>query len=349
MAIEIEVIIPGEHVLHKPYREHPERPERIEIIMRGLSSTGISPKIVEPMERPREILYQVHEPEYVRLIEKLSASGRHVDSDTYLTKHSFRVALKAASGSIDAAEKILGGSRIGISFPRPPGHHAGRAGRALGAPTQGFCLFNNAALAAIRLVEARLSPVAIIDIDIHHGNGTQEIFWKDPRVIHIDLHDSAIYPGTGWHVDIGSGEGAGTKINIPLIPGSRDPEYIYSWIEVVEPVLWFFKPGVLVISAGFDAHEGENMGYVRLSTELYRWIGYRMWDLFRRIPSVAGIVFILEGGYGSGLYRGLPEFLLGLLGRGAPSIDGERARARREHIDIINSIKRVINSYYRIF
>ncbi len=349
MALEVEIVIPGDHALHRPHDDHPERPERIDMALRGIRSVGISTRVVEPAERSKEILYWIHDPVYVELVERLSRSRRYIDSDTYLTQHSFRVALRAASGSIDAAEKILYGSRLGISFPRPPGHHAGRAGRAMGAPTQGFCLFNNAALASLRLVEAGYSPVAVIDIDIHHGNGTQEIFWRDPRVIHVDLHDSAIYPGTGWHLDVGSGEGAGTKINIPLIPGSRDPEYIYSWIEVVEPVLWYFKPRALIISAGFDAHEGETMGYVKLSTQLYRWLGNRIWDLSRRIPSIAGIVFILEGGYGPGLYKGLPEFILGLLGREAPELSVEGSRARREHIDITNSLKKVVNTYHRIF
>jgi len=349
LAPEVEVLIPGDHVLHRPHDDHPERPERIELALKGLARAGISVKISEPPERPKEALFSAHDREYVELVERLSKSRRYMDSDTYLTPHTFRVALRAASASIEAAEKIIYGSPLSLSLPRPPGHHAGRSGRALGAPTQGFCIFNNAALAALRLVGSGYAPVVIIDIDIHHGNGTQEIFWRDPRVIHIDLHDSSIYPGTGWHIDVGSGEGAGTKINIPLIPGSRDPEYIHAWLEAVEPALYFFKPRAIVISAGFDAHEGEVMGYVKLTTDLYRWLGHRIWSLSRRIPSIAGIVFVLEGGYGSGLYEGLPSFVLGLLGKGAPELEGRVGRARAEHVDVVNSLKRVINVYYKIY
>jgi len=349
LALGVEVLIPGDHVLHRPYDDHPERPERIEIALRGLARAGISVRVLEPSERPREALFSAHDREYVELVERMSRSRRYIDSDTYLTPHTFRVALRAASASIEAAEKIMGGSPLGIALPRPPGHHAGRSGRALGAPTQGFCIFNNAALAALRLIGSGYEPVAIIDIDIHHGNGTQEIFWRDPRVVHIDLHDSSIYPGTGWHIDVGSGEGAGTKVNIPLLPGSRDPEYVHAWIEAVEPAIYFFKPRAIVISAGFDAHEGEVMGYVKLSTELYRWLGHRVWELSRRVASISGVVFVLEGGYGPGLYEGLPSFLLGLLGREAPEMGGEARRARPEHVDLVNSLKRVINTYYRVY
>jgi len=350
MATEVEVLLPREHVLHRPHSgNHPERPERIDMVMRGLAGAGISVRVLEPAERPREVLLSAHDSGYIELVERLSRHRGYIDSDTYLTPHTFRIAMRAASASIEAAEKIIHGSSLGIALPRPPGHHAGRSGRALGAPTQGFCIFNNAALASIRLIESGYEPVAVIDIDIHHGNGTQEIFWRDPRVVHIDLHDSSIYPGTGWHIDVGSGEGAGTKINIPLIPGNRDPEYIHAWVEVVEPALYFFKPRAIVISAGFDAHEGEFMGYVKLTTELYRWLGHRLWELSRRIASVSGVVFVLEGGYGPGLYEGLPSFLQGLLGRGAPEISGKAGRARPENKDLVESIKRTINTYYSVY
>ncbi len=349
MGKRLGVIVPSNHALHRPPDRHPERPERIDIILRGLWRAGFDVMVKKPTDRPMEALYSAHDPEYVALIEKLSRIKRYIDSDTYVTEHSFQVALEAASGSIDAAENIATGSKLEIALPRPPGHHAGRSGRALGAPTQGFCLFNNAALAALRLIDMGLEPVAIVDIDIHHGNGTQEIFWDDPRVIHIDLHDSSIYPGTGWYVDIGSGEASGTKINIPLIPGSRDPEYISSWAEIVEPALSFFKPRALIISAGFDAHEGEEMGYVKLSSDLYRWLGSRIRGLGRKIPSISGIAIVLEGGYGAGLYEGLPEFIRGIVEGASRDLEEIVERARGEHLSIINSIKRLINSYHNIY
>ncbi|MEM0438838.1 MAG: histone deacetylase family protein [Desulfurococcaceae archaeon] len=349
MTRRIEVIIPSNHALHRPFDQHPERPERIDMILRGLSRRGFETIIKRPTNRPKEVLYTAHDPEYVALIERLSRSRRYIDSDTYVTEHSFQVAIEAVSGSIDAAENIASGSRLEITLPRPPGHHAGRSGSALGAPTQGFCLFNNAALAALRLINMGFEPVAIVDIDIHHGNGTQEIFWEDPRVIHIDLHDSNIYPGTGWYIDIGSGEAMGTKINIPLIAGSRDPEYIYSWLELVEPAIGFFKPRALIISAGFDAHEGEMMGYVKLSSDLYGWLGSRIRYLLEKTPSISGVLVVLEGGYGPGLYEGFPEFINGLLGGDVRNLEAMANRARREHIDMVGSIKRLINKYYKIY
>lgn len=349
MGKKIEVIVPDSHVLHRPPDQHPERPERIDLTLRGLSRKGFEVTLRKPTKRSKEVLYTAHDPDYVALIERLSRTKRYVDSDTYVTEYSFQVALEAASGSIDAAENIAAGSHLEITLPRPPGHHAGRSGRALGAPTQGFCLFNNAALAVLRLISMGFEPIAVIDIDIHHGNGSQEIFWKDPRVIHIDLHDSSIYPGTGWYLDIGSGEALGTKINIPLIPGSRDPEYVHSWLELVEPALSFFKPRAVVVSAGFDAHEGEMMGYVKLSSDLYGWLGSRIRDLSRKIPSISGIMVVLEGGYGTGLYEGFPEFIYGLTGGGTRSLAEIGDRARSEHVNMVGSIKRLINKYHRIY
>jgi acetoin utilization deacetylase AcuC-like enzyme len=348
MARELEVIVPKSHAGHRPFDSHPERPERIDLVVKGLSRAGIRALVLDPPRRSRKALYRVHDPDYVAYIERISRGARYIDSDTYVTQHSFQAALDAASSAIEAAERILAGGKLSIALPRPPGHHAGRYGRALGAPTQGFCIFNNAALASVRLLDEGLYPHAIIDIDIHHGNGTQEIFWRDPRVIHIDLHDSSIYPGTGWHTEVGGGDGAGTKINIPLIPGSRDPEYIYSWIDVVEPAIEHFKPRVIIISAGFDAHKGEDMGYVRLSNRLYRWLGIRIRSIASKL-NARGIIVILEGGYGSGLYEGAPEFILGLLGEGGEDLGRLYDRARNEARDITRSVKRVINSYYNIY
>lgn len=340
----VGLLYSGIERLHSPFDDHPERPERIEILLRGLRGEGLAYDLAEPARISAEELYRIHEREYVDYVKKISRRRGLIDSDTYVTEHSFEAALAAASAAFEAAERISSGEGLSISIARPPGHHAGRFGKALGAPTQGFCIFNNAALAAARLVEKGLDPVLVIDFDIHHGNGTQEIFWRDPRVVHVDLHDSSIYPGTGWLEDLGAGDGEGSKINIPLLPGARDPEYLHAWEEIVEPIARSLRPGAIVVSAGFDAHEGESMGRVKLSDEMYTLLGSRIRRMASENPRSPGIVVILEGGYGPGLLRGFPSFLRGLLQGSEPGRSWGSPRS--EHRSFVEVAKRVLRRYH---
>ncbi|MCS7103357.1 MAG: histone deacetylase family protein, partial [Candidatus Korarchaeum sp.] len=271
---ELSLIVPSKHKLHSPPAYHPERPERIEIAISGLRESGFDLNVRHPDLRGADILTKVHEGAYVDHIRSECIKGpNYLDPDTYITEHSFDVALEAACCAYDAAESVIEGEKIAISLARPPGHHAGRSGRAMGCRTLGFCLFNNAGVAAARLIEGGIKPVMILDFDLHHGNGTQEIFWYNPEVIHLDLHDAHEYPGTGWPEDLGGGAARGTKVNVPIFPESKDEEYAFILERVMLPLVSYFKPRALVISAGFDAHLGEGMGYLNLSSNLYQHIG----------------------------------------------------------------------------
>ncbi|RDD53560.1 MAG: histone deacetylase family protein [Candidatus Korarchaeota archaeon NZ13-K] len=327
---ELELIVPSKHQLHRPPSYHPERPERMEIAISGLRESGFDLRMRHPEPRGAEILTKVHEGAYVDHVRRECERGPgYLDVETYVTEHSFEAALEAACCAYEAAESVAEGEWLAISLARPPGHHAGRSGRAMGCPTLGFCLFNNAALAASALLERGIRPVMILDFDLHHGNGTQDIFWYDPDVLHVDLHDAHEYPGTGWPEEVGEGAAAGTKVNVPLLPESGDEEYAFILGRVLPPLISHFRPRALIVSAGFDAHSGEGMGHLSLSSKLYRYMG----GFLRELSEAEGmrIVVVLEGGYSSGLRLGLPSFIRGLCEGGEP-IEGRLERGSRQHV-----------------
>jgi len=330
---------------HVPPFPHPERPERLRLALAALRAT-VEVEIVEPPSAAKEDLYRIHAPDYVARVERYVESGvSMLDSDTYLSPGTMRAALAAAGASLAAAEAALRGV-IAFALPRPPGHHAGRRGAAMGALTQGFCIFNNAALAVARLLELGLRRVAVVDFDAHHGNGTQEVFYSDPRVLHIDLHEdpATLYPGTGFPTDLGKGEGEGTKVNVILPPGSGDDVYEVALEEVVLPLLEEFKPEAIVFSAGFDAYEGDGLTHLRAGPRAYALLGKLPREL-----GVGKVAAVLEGGYSAGLERGLPAFAAALAGSRAEF----EARASPPPVlslarEYVSELKGLLRRYWRL-
>lgn len=294
-----------------PINPHPESPERV--LMAFSIVKEVVPKeelrVIEPPPPSRRIIELIHEKKYVEYIESESKKGLHyIDADTYVNEHTFKVALLAASAAWNAADVSLEVRAPTLALVRPPGHHAGRSGPAMGALSNGFCIFNNAAI-AIRNFLGKGLKVMVLDFDAHHGNGTQEIFWHEPRVLHIDMHEYGIYPGTGSANDVG-GEGAeGTKINIPLPHSASDREFMWVIHEVLPRLAEAFKPDALVVSAGFDSHVLDPMSTLRASDEVFMALGSFVAELVQH--RVKGAVIVLEGGYGSALPAGLRSFLRG--------------------------------------
>jgi acetoin utilization deacetylase AcuC-like enzyme len=215
-----------------------------------------------------------HTEEYLDRIRGIT-EPTWLDGDTFASETSYEAAMLAAGGAIAAAE------RGGFALVRPPGHHA-LADRAMG-----FCLFDSVAIAARHAqAEHGLGRVAILDWDVHHGNGTQAIFWDDPTVLYVSLHEWPFYPGTG-----GPGEGNPTTVNVPIVALSGDAEYESAFEEVVEPTIRAFKPELLLVSAGFDAHEADPLADMRLSYDAFEWMAERAASLAPRVGAV------LEGGY----------------------------------------------------
>ncbi|MEM0023728.1 MAG: histone deacetylase family protein [Thermofilum sp.] len=331
---------------HKPPFPHPERPDRLLLALEAVERSGISIELVEPRSGSVEDLHRVHEPDYVARIARYVGSGVSlIDSDTYLSPGTMRAALAAAGASLQAAELAARGEGA-FALVRPPGHHASKRGRAMGAPTQGFCVFNNAALAVARLLELGLRRVAVVDFDAHHGNGTQEIFYSDPCVLHIDLHEdpTTLYPGTGFPVDVGEGEGEGTKVNVVLPPGSSDDVYALAIEEIVIPLLGEFKPETLVFSAGFDAFDGDGLTHLKAGERAFQRLG----EVAREIGA-KGVAAILEGGYSEGLEFGLPAFLRALEGM---SVDAPLKRSPEPILSLareyMTELKALLRRYWRL-
>ena len=216
-------------------------------------------EVVAPREATHEQLERVHDPHYVQRISELRDRAVALDPDTYTSPESYEIALLAAGAAVDAVERTMSGSHMyTLAMVRPPGHHAEEA------HAMGFCLFNNVAAAAAHARQALgAKRVAIVDYDVHHGNGTQHIFDRDPSVLYISTHQYPYYPGTGAASEIGIGAGEGFTVNLPLESGGVDADFHHVFDRAVLPVLRQFAPDLILVSAGFDAHERDPLATMR--------------------------------------------------------------------------------------
>ncbi|WP_297488780.1 histone deacetylase family protein [Thermococcus sp.] len=288
---------------HRPKEYHPENPGRLLRAIEALKRTGLWEPI-EPEPVQEEELLRVHDGDYVRLVKDMARDFSHLDPDTYVSPGTWKASLTAFGASKKATELAVERKGLYLALVRPPGHHAGRNGRALNAPTLGFCIFNNSAYAA-KVAEEKLGKVLVVDFDAHHGNGTQEILWNDGKAVHIDLHERDIYPMSGYEYEVGGRGAEGTKINIPMPHYAGDDDYVYAWEEIVLPIIAQFRPKLIVVSAGFDGFLGENLTTLRLSEVFFAYAG----STLSRYP----LAVIFEGGYSVGLDKGLPAFIKGYL------------------------------------
>jgi acetoin utilization deacetylase AcuC-like enzyme len=273
---------------------HPECPERLAAIREELHRVGVSARLDrrEPAEVDRALLERVHVPDYVARIERLcAAGGGPLDPDTSAVPESWPAALRAAGAVVEAVGAVLAGEwRRACCTVRPPGHHA-LAGRAMG-----FCLFDNVALGAQAALDSGLSRVAIIDWDVHHGNGTQAIFWRRADVLYASWHQYPFYPGTGAEQERGEGAGLGVTVNCPLPAGAGDREYLDAWEDRIRPALDSFAPELLLISAGFDADARDPLAGLRISAAGFEELSRRVID-WTDGHCDGRVVSVLEGGY----------------------------------------------------
>jgi acetoin utilization deacetylase AcuC-like enzyme len=277
---------------HQTPPGHPERPERAEVldaIAARWRDRGTA--VVAPRSASREQLLRVHDADYVRRIAETAGRATALDPDTYTSPESYEIALLAAGACVDAVERVMANAhRAAIALVRPPGHHAERD-RAMG-----FCLFNNVAVAAAHARTIGARRVAIVDFDVHHGNGTQHMFEADPHVLYVSTHQYPYYPGTGAAEEVGRDAGRGFTVNLPLEVGAVDEDYQLAFSQIVAPVVRQFEPDLLIVSAGFDAHEHDPLGGMRVTTPAFA-------AMTRELRAVAEeccrgrIVAAVEGGY----------------------------------------------------
>ncbi|MGH9329963.1 MAG: histone deacetylase family protein [Vicinamibacterales bacterium] len=270
---------------------HPERPERAEVMDAvAIEWRRRGGATAEPRPATREELARVHEPAYLDLIESTRGRAAMLDPDTFTSPESLDIVALAAGAAVQAVRRTLDGAGPTLALVRPPGHHAERD-RAMG-----FCLYNNVAIAAADALAAGASKVAVVDIDVHHGNGTQRMFYADPRVLYVSTHQYPYYPGTGAAHEVGDGPGRGFTVNVPLEAGATDADYRLVYDEVAGPVVESFTPDLLLVSAGFDAHERDPLAGMRVSTEGYAAIVHRLRAAADRACG-GRIAMVTEGGY----------------------------------------------------
>lgn len=273
---------------------HPERPERRMAVVSGVRDAAGDALVEPPCREVTDAeLRRIHDGRYLDLLDALDRQGTAwLDPDTYLVPGSMRAARFAAGAAIQAAEAVAtGAAGVAVAAVRPPGHHAAAERGA------GFCLFNNVAIAAATLrAEGHAQRIAIVDWDVHHGDGTQAIFDADPDLCYASTHQAPFYPGTGDAGDRGHGDAAGTKHNVPLRAGDGDERFVAAWTDTLLPAMEAFAPEAILLSAGFDAHRSDPLAHLEVTETGYGLVARALGEMAARL-AVPGVALTLEGGY----------------------------------------------------
>lgn len=299
---------------------HPENRARLEHIWQRLTQEGITARMVPVAAKPVEysLLSRIHTPRHIASVRALAErGGGYILPDTYVARRSYDVALAAAGGTVEVVRAVLEGrAGSGIALVRPPGHHA--------TPdlAKGFCLFNNIALGAqCALDDFGVSRVLVIDWDVHHGNGTQDIFYESPHVLYFSTHEYPLFPGTGHWQESGEADGKGFTVNVPLPSGAGDQAFASIYADLLAPLARRFRPELILVSAGYDAHWKDPLASLQMSLAGF-------WRMAQEVRDLAGelcegrLVAVLEGGYNlEVLACGVADLCRILLGDEASSAD----------------------------
>jgi acetoin utilization deacetylase AcuC-like enzyme len=267
---------------------HPERPARIKAVVRGIMKSGVPVEHLSPEQAPIELIEKIHDRSYIDALEEFcAAGGGAIDADTAAVSASWDAALRAAAAGPAVCDALVAGAAdLGYVAMRPPGHHA------LHNRAMGFCLFNNVAVTAAYLRDQG-SRVAIVDWDVHHGNGTQHSFYSDPDVLYVSIHQQGIYPGTGAIEEVGDDAAPGHNLNIPVPTRTGGGFYRRAVADLVVPVVEQFSPDWLLVSSGYDGHAADPLAGLQLLAADYGEMAHRLASL---VAPSRSVVF-LEGGY----------------------------------------------------
>jgi acetoin utilization deacetylase AcuC-like enzyme len=288
------VVIDREYLRHWPGEDHPERPERIAVLLDYVG--GLDPShfaLLPPRPATRAELELCHAPDYLALVEATSKRNLFaLDGDTVTCRDSFAVGTLAAGGFLRLLDAIAAGEVVsGFALVRPPGHHA------LSSRAMGFCLFNTIAIGARYLQRNHgASRVLIVDWDVHHGNGTQAAFYDDPSVLFISTHQFPYYPGTGAVDEVGVDAGEGYTLNVPLPAGCADAEYLRVFADVIIPAARRFNPDWILVSAGFDPHRRDPLGGMDVTEAGFGAMAQLLIES-AAVSARSRVAFLLEGGY----------------------------------------------------
>lgn len=341
---KVGIVLDSLFINHDNGMGHPESQERLLAIVDMLKFTKLFDEVgkIEPRDASKEEITRVHTPEYYDKIASTKGKPKvFLDADTSTCPVSFDAAVRASGGMISAIDSVIAGD-VDRAFPlvRPPGHHA-EADRAMG-----FCLFNHVAVGAAHLTQAKgFERVLIVDWDLHHGNGTQHMFYERPDVLYFSTHQYPYYPGTGGASETGRGDGEGYNVNVPLPPGMGDNEYLMIFREILEPVIEQYKPEFILVSAGFDTYFEDPLGGMKVTPEGFAKMTRFLTDAAEKHAG-GKIVFILEGGYNlDGLWISTKEMIEELLDkkRSEYGVSGEKTEADL----ILDKLKKEFSAYWK--
>jgi len=270
---------------------HPESPERLKAILNKIDTVDFTPEIITPEPAKDKDLQKVHTKQYIDLVRNFGEG--YLDPDTYHHEETYEIACLAAGGGLLAANLAFDEKRPTFVVPRPPGHHSTTSA------SGGFCYFNNIAIAAQALLSRKKTPaerIAIVDIDVHHGNGTHDIFFDRKDVLYISTHQWGIYPGTGHEELTGDKEGKGFTVNIPFYSGAGDSSFDLTYQQLIEPIIQQYKPSIILVSIGTDAHYQDPLASLALSSDGYLSTAKKLIKLSKNVCQ-SKVAFFLEGGY----------------------------------------------------
>jgi len=329
-------------VYHPLYLEHetnghPEKKERLSAILNKISSERVNVELITPKAATVDQVAAVHNRSYIDQVRAICEhGGGYLDIDTVLSKRSYEAAMMAAGGTMAAVDATLNGFDSAFALVRPPGHHA-MPGRGMG-----FCIFNNIAVAAKHAQARGLKKVLIVDWDVHHGNGTNAIFYSDRSVLYFSTHQFPHYPGTGRATDVGEDGAEGTKVNVPLPSGTGDEGYMMVFREILRPIALEFQPDIVLVSAGQDPHKDDPLGGMRLTAAGFG----AMAGVVKEISDICcqgRLAASLEGGYNLQAQAEAIVAELKAFGGSVPQVGGTDLKVAQR----IEEIKKIQSTYWR--